>query len=133
MALALLLSVLAANPTTVTLDVPADLSCPRAPKVTQRLKEAGVKVVPAYGGLEVKVAVVDSDLTLTARRAIDGKTFKRAMKVSSGDCDTVEHLITVMVSAWVNPELPFLAPKGPARASHPTPVSSDAGPEAPRP
>jgi hypothetical protein len=129
MALALLLSVLAANPSTVTLDVPADLACPRAAKITQRLQEAGVKVVPAYGGLDVKVTLADSELTLTARRTIDGKTFRRAMKVSSGDCDAVEHLISVMVSAWVNPELPFLAPKRPFREPHP-PASNDAGPKA---
>jgi hypothetical protein len=132
MTLALVLSVLAANASTVTVEVPSELSCPRGSQLTALLTEAGLKVVPAYGGLEVKLAQVGTDLTITARRAIDGKTYRRSMKTSQGDCDTVEHLVAVMVVAWANPELPFLTPKRPFRPPHP-PLSSDGGPEAPTP
>jgi hypothetical protein len=126
---ALVLNVLAANASTVTVEIPTELSCPRGPQLTARLTEAGIKVVPAYGGLDVKLAQADSQLVVTARRSIDGKTYRRSMKVTSGDCETVEQLISVIVIAWANPELPFLAPKRPFRTPH-APLSGDAGPEA---
>src|SRR4051794_7267657 len=109
----LVLSLLAVNASTVTLEIPSELTCPRAEKLTARLTEAGIKVVPAYGGLDVKLAQLDSQLSLTARRSIDGKTYRRSMKVSPADCETVEQLIAVIVIAWADPELPFLTPKRP--------------------
>jgi hypothetical protein len=123
---ALVLSMLASNASTVSLEVSPELACPRPAQVTARLTEAGVKVVPAYGGLEVKLTPTDSGLTITARRAIDGKTYHRAVKAAANECETVEHLVSVMVSAWVNPELPVLSPKRPFRTPHPL-VSTDGG------
>jgi hypothetical protein len=125
MAPALVLCVLAANASTVTVEVPSELSCPRPARLTSRLTEAGIKVVPAYGGLEVKLSQSGTELSITARRAIDGKTYKRSL-TASGDCETIEQLIAVMVVAWANPELPFVVPKRPFRTPHPGPADGGA-------
>ncbi len=95
---------------TVSLELPPTLTCPSATSLAERLGRVGLTVVSSRAELQVSLSASPEGLTLTARRAKDGKTFERMLKAGD-DCNTLERLVTVLIHSWVLLRLPPLAPK----------------------
>jgi hypothetical protein len=114
-----LLTLLAAAPV-ISLKLDGELKCPTHASLSDRLARVGLSVKPpnapatdvivAPPAFEVSMKPTPVGLSLTARRASDGKVFERNVEAGREDCPTVERLVVVLIHSWIHAKMPVLSP-----------------------